>query len=182
MRKTARTSRRLFGGVIAVIVLALCLCVATGALVWASVSVGNNIFQTGMVDINLNNGAPVIQEHEFLFEPGITVEKDFFIENNSTFDVYYKLYFDNVEGGLADVMEITIFNGETILYCGTAAELAGEDMAAADDTLLVGERRDLRIRFYFPHETGNFTQGLGLSFDLCATAVQTKNNPDRLFD
>ena len=62
-----------------IIVLAFCLCITTFALVYASVSVGNNLFHTGEVKINLNDGKPVIREHEFLFEPGMTVVKDFFI-------------------------------------------------------------------------------------------------------
>ena len=99
-----KTAKRLTGGIIAIIVLALCLVVTTFALVYASVSVENNLFHTGEVKINLNDGEPVIREHEFLFEPGMIVVKDFFIENDSTWDVYYRLYLDNVSGGLSDVL------------------------------------------------------------------------------
>ena len=99
-----KTAKRLTGGIITIIVLAVCLCITTFALVYASVSVENNLFHTGEVKINLNDGKPVIQEHEFLFEPGMTVVKDFFVENDSTWDVYYRLYLDNVTGGLSDVL------------------------------------------------------------------------------
>ena len=99
-----KTAKRLTGGIIAIIILAVCLCITTFALVYASVSVENNLFHTGEVKINLNDGKPVIREHEFLFEPGMTVVKDFFIENDSTWDVYYRLYLDNVSGGLSDVL------------------------------------------------------------------------------
>ena len=99
-----KTAKKLTGGIIAIIVLAVCLCITTFALVYASVSVENNLFHTGEVKINLNDGKPVIQEHEFLFEPGMTVAKDFFIENDSTWDVFYRLYLDNVTGGLSDVL------------------------------------------------------------------------------
>ena len=80
MTKT-KTTKKLTGGIVTIIVLAVCLCVTTVALVRAMVSVDNNLFHTGSVKINLNDGKPVIQEHEFLFEPGMTVKKDFFIEN-----------------------------------------------------------------------------------------------------
>ena len=83
MTKT-KTTKKLTGGIVTIIVLAVCLCVTTVALVRATVSVDNNLFHTGSVKINLNDGKPVIQEHEFLFEPGMTVKKDFFIENEST--------------------------------------------------------------------------------------------------
>ena len=53
------------------------------------------------VKINLNNGQPIISEHEFLFEPGMTVKKDFFVENMSTDSVYYrKPYIEFIEENL----------------------------------------------------------------------------------
>ncbi len=177
-----KTSKKLTGGIIAIIVLAICLCITTFALVYATVTVENNLFHTGEVKINLNDGQPVIQEHEFIFEPGMTVVKSFFIENNSTWDVYYRIYLENISGGLADVLEITIKDGDRILYSGTANELARKNVIAADDTLKIGQRRDLTIVFHYPEISGNETQNLDLTFNLCAEATQTKNNPNRLFD
>lgn len=159
----------------------ICLCVTTFALVWASVSVENNSFHTGIVQIDLNGGKPIIQEHEFLFEPGMTVKKDFYIENDSTWSVYYRLYFDNVSGGLADVLEVTIKDGEKTLYQGTAQNLNRSNVTAADDELQVKERRTLTVYFHFPEEKGNETQSLDLTFTMCADATQTKNNPNKLF-
>ena len=53
---------------------------------------------------------------------------------------------------------------------------------AADDILKLNERRELTITFHYPEEGGNSGQAQYLSFDLKADAVQTKNNPQRLFD
>lgn len=177
-----KTAKKLTGGIVAIIVLAVCLVITTFALVYASVSVENNLFRTGEVKINLNDGEPVIREHEFLFEPGMTVKKDFFIENESTWDVYYRLYFDNVSGGLADVLEITVKDGDKVLYSGTANELTKQRVSAADDTLKIGQKRNLTVYFHFPEEKGNETQNLDLTFTMCAEATQTKNNPNKLFD
>lgn len=182
MNQENSTKRKLILSILAVIVLALCLCITTFALMYAMVSVDNNLFYTGSVEINLNDGKPVIEEHEFLFEPGMTVKKEFFIENKSTWDVYYKLYFDNVEGGLADVLDITIMEGEDVLYSGKMTELTRQKVRAADEILKVNEQRTLTVYFHFPEESGNSAQNLTLAFDLCADAVQTKNNPDREFD
>ena len=91
----------------------------------------NNYFRTGEVKLNLNDGEPIISEHEFLFEPGMTVKKDFFIRNESTWDVYYRIYFDNISGGLADVLDVTIKNGETVLYSGKPSELVRSSVPAA---------------------------------------------------
>ncbi len=182
MSNNSTTSKKLTASVVAVILLAICLCITTFALVWATVSVENNLFHTGTVKINLNDGKPVIEEHEFLFEPGMTVKKDFFIENQSTWDVYYKLYFTDVEGGLANVLDIIVKDGDRILYEGKAADLTKEHVGAADDVLRLNERRDLTVYFHFPEEAGNEAQNLVLTFSMSADAVQTKNNPNRLFD
>lgn len=182
MSDNSMTSKKLTASVVTVVVLAICLCITTFALVWATVSVENNLFHTGIVKINLNNGKPVIEEHEFLFEPGMTVKKDFFVENQSTWDVYYKLYFTNVEGGLADVLEITVKDGDRILYQGKASNLTKENVGAADDVLKLNEHRNLTVYFHFPEEAGNETQNLVLTFSMSADAVQTKNNPNKLFN
>ena len=81
MHADGKLTKKLAGGILVIVLLALCLCVTTVALVWESVAVKNNLFQTGSIQINLNDGKPVIDEHEFLFEPGITVQKEFFVEN-----------------------------------------------------------------------------------------------------
>ena len=182
MTNRSEAEKKLTRGIITAIILAVCLCITTFALVWETLSVENNLFSTGQVKINLNDGKPVIEEHEFLFEPGMTVKKDFFLENESTCDVYYKLYFDNVNGGLADVLQITVKDGDKTLYQGTAAELNRTEVAVADDALKIKERRELTVYFYFPEEAGNSAQNLTLTFDMCADAVQTKNNPNKLFD
>ena len=177
-----KTRSRLTGGIVAVIVLAVCLVVTTVALAYSMISVRDNTFATGGVRINLNDGEPVIRPDEFLFEPGMTVEKDFFLEHQGTWDVYYKLYLDNVEGGLADVLDVAIRDGDTVLYSGKAVDLQKEQIGAADDILKLNERRELTITFHYPEEGGNSGQAQYLSFDLKADAVQTKNNPQRLFD
>ena len=51
-----KTRGRLTGGIIAVIVLAVCLVVTTVALAYSIVSVRDNTFATGGVRINLNDG------------------------------------------------------------------------------------------------------------------------------
>ena len=85
-------------------------------------------------------------------------------------------------GGLADVLNVTVKDGEKTLYSGTATELAKANAAAADDILQVGQRRNLTVYFYYPTDKGNETQNSELTFTLCADATQTKNNPERLFD
>ena len=82
-----KTAQKLTSSIVIIAFLAVCLCITTFALIYSMVSVDNNLFETGVVKINLNGGKPVIEEHEFLFEPGMSVKKDFFLENQSTCDV-----------------------------------------------------------------------------------------------
>ncbi len=176
------TARKLTGGIITIIILAVCLAITTFALVYASVNLDNNVFKTGDVNININDGEPIIQENEFIFEPGMTVKKDFFIKNESSWEVYYRLYLDDVKGGLANVLDLTIKDGDKVLYTGKVSELTRENVVAADDTLQVGQQKDLTAVFHYPEISGNETQNLSLEFTMCAEASQTKNNPDKLFD
>lgn len=173
--------RKISGSIAIIIILSLCLAVTSFAL-YTSVHVDGNTFETGNVTINLNGGEPVISEHEFLFEPGMTVVKDFYVESMSSDDVYYKLYFTDVMGSLAPALRITVKHGEKVLYAGTAATLSRSNVIAADDILTPGERRDLTIIFHFPPEYGNELQDATLYFTMCAEAVQTRNNPDKLFN
>lgn len=177
------TADRLKIGLVVLVILIALLAVVSFSLIYSIISVDSNIFSTGQVSINLNDGKPIIEEEGYDFSPGAeSYEKEFFIKNNSSCDVYYRIYFDNVEGGLADVLEVVIYNGEQVLYEGTAATLVRDKVLAADDELKIGEKRTLRITFSFPDHAGNVEGEPIVKFDLCVDAVQTKNNPDRLFD
>jgi hypothetical protein len=174
-------SKRMTVGIILLIVLAILLTGTTFAIVYSIVSVDNHMFEAGYVQLDLNGGQPVIRMEEFTFEPGATVEKEFYLENLSTWDVYYKIYFDNIEGRLAEALETKITYGEKVLYEGQASELTRDRVLAADDILAIGEKRYLKISFYFPKSSGNDLQDRTFDFDICADATQTKNNPERLF-
>lgn len=166
------------------VVLFLCLCVTAFALAYAMLRVDNNVFETGEIDIDLNGGKPVIEADEFLFEPGMTVEKSFYIENNGTWAVYYKLYFSNVKGDLGDVLDVTIKNtdDDNVLLQGKLSKLNRHNVPVAEDELQVGERRDMTIIFHFPEDAKNTAQSDNVSFALSALAVQTKNNDGKEFE
>ncbi len=175
--------KKLTISIVSLVLLCLCLCITSFALGYTVFEIRNNRFQTGGIEIDLNGGKPIITADEFLFEPGMTVEKPFYIQNNGTWAVYYKLYFSEVSGNLGDVLDVTIFNeeGETLLT-GKMSSLTEKDVPALEDELAMGERKNLTVQFHFPEEEGNATQGSSLTFQLAAIAVQTKNNPDKEFD
>lgn len=179
------TPKKLFVGIFLLALLSVCLCITTVALVY-STSVENNIFGTGYVDIDLlrsdKTNEPIIKDNELVFAPGMSVQKDFFIVNNGPSSVYYKLYFENVNGNLANVVNIVISDGNNALYKGTATQLSKKNVKAVETALKKAEEKKLTITFIFPENIDNAAQGQNLEFSLCAEAVQTKNNPHRNFD
>ena len=180
----SETHKKLRRSMFIAVLLALMLGVTTFALITSMVEVKDNHFETGVVKINLNDGEPVIREDEYLFEPGMREQKNFFIENEGSIDAYYKIYLEDVKGDLADVLEATITEKESgkVLYQGLVSDLTRGSAAVDDGTLAAGERKDLTIRFYFPKERGNEAQDKTLSFKMGATATQVRNNPDRSFE
>lgn len=181
-RKRTKTGKRMMRSVVLTIILVAGFTVVSYAMIRNLLTVETNSFQTGRVCINFNDDEPVIEEEEYRFEPGMTVVKDFFIENESTIDVYYKIYLENVEGKLADILDVTLKEGDNVLYHGKAADMTETNVNSPDDVLQIGEVRWLNISFYYPCDGENDGQGEEMSFDISAEAVQTVNNPDREFN
>ena len=179
---SSTASKKLLGGLILLIVLSICLCLTTFALVYSMISLENNIFKTGGVSIDLNGGKRIIENSELVFAPGMSEQTTFYIENQSTCDVYYRIYFENVTGSLAPCLMVTIADGQDVLYYGKANKLNKDTTKTAAKELTIGEHRDLTITFYFPKSYGNELQDQDLTFDLRADAVQVKNNLDKAFD
>ena len=174
--KRTDTRRRWLSSALLTVLLALGLIVTTLAIS-TQISVERN-FTIGTVKLNLNNKQAVIMPNEYLFEPGMTVVKDFFLENEGA-ECWYKLYFRNVAGDLANVLDVTVKNGDTILCSGKMSDLTRENMQFIGSLPAKGEpgsRLDLTISFYFPKDAGNTAQNGTLQFDLCADATQSAHN------
>lgn len=165
------TSGKMKRGIVTIVILAVCLCLTTFALFYTSITVRDNLFSTGKVEINLNDGNPVINEHDFIFEPGMTVKRDFFLESKSSCDTYYKLYFADICGNLSDFLSVTVSDGDKLLYNTVVSDFTNENTAAADGILKAGERKNLTVTFYLPEKVGNSAQNTELSFTMCAKAT-----------
>lgn len=173
--------------VITVLLLASAFVIVGYALGIIQYRVKDNLFDTGVIDIDIYGGNPdgsIIGTNEFLFEPGMTVVKPFYVENHSSDPggVYYRLYFqkDTIKGELADVLDITIKDGDTVLLSGKMNDLTRRTVM--DGALLAPEeKKELTMVFHFPEGAGNDTQDTTLEFALSVVAVQSKNNPDKDF-
>ncbi len=178
--KESTTLRKLTLTFISIFIIICTTIVTTFALVHEKLVLDENIFTTGTIDINLNDGKAVIDNDMFI-EPGMTLIKEFFLENEGTDDAYYKLYFKNIKGSLSEVLDIEIKEGEEVVYQGKIKDLTLEYVKPADDILKAGEKIDFELTIHFPEESSNVHQGAKLSFDLSADATQVKNNDNKEF-
>lgn len=178
--------RRIKINIATIILLAVCLCITTFALV-ASTVVQRNIFETGNIDIQvideknrINDDARIIEERDFLFEPGMTVVKPVYVKNTGTWDAYCKLYFKDIEGDLADILDVTVADKITgdVLYTGKVSGLNSTSKALGVTEIKEKEKREYTVTFHYPEAEGNAGQGKELTFTMEAKAIQTKNSPD----
>ena len=173
--------RRIRINIATIIVLAICLCITTFALV-ASTVVKDNIFETGKIDIELTGEDGTdnnkIIEGGYLFEPGMTVVKPAYVTNNGTWAVYCKLYFKEIKGDLADILDVTIKDADKVLYTGKLSGFNKGKNVVDTSPIPVGTKKEYTVIFRYPEAEGNAGQGKTLEFTMDATAVQTKNNTD----
>ena len=123
--------------------------------------------------LNLNDGKPIVSAGECTFAPGQSMERSFTVENLSTCAVWYKIYFSNVSGEMADAVDVEIRDGDKVLASGKLNDLTEENTAAYEDALEIGGEKTLTVWFHL--------QNALLSFDFSARATQVPNNPDKKF-
>lgn len=173
------TSRKKLHIITVTILLLLLLLILLTLLLFSPPVSGSNTYSAQRLRaggcLNLNDGKAVIERHEQFFQPGTTVEKSFFIENTGSRDVSYRLYLDQIHGGLADILVVTIFHGDALLYEGTAQGLSAQNAPAIDNYLPGNTRIDLTIRFYLPEGIPREKENAALSFYLCAEAFSITN-------
>ena len=167
--------------IVTVVLLSLGLAITSFALASAIAQVRNNRFAMSMgVELAINDGQPVVDVTDMVYEPGGTYVSEFSIANLGTFDVWYRVYFTDVKGVLKDYITVTIKEADgTVLCKGTMSELSSDKVAVS--SLAAGEEKTLTIEFYFFSEAGNAAQGQSVSFNITANATQKQNNPNKDF-
>ena len=94
-----KKDKSLFRSVLTIVLLIIGLTITTYALMSESVSIREHSFSTGKMKINLNDGKTLrfqdVNGNDIsYFEPGMTFKADFFVRNDGSNDMYYKIYFD----------------------------------------------------------------------------------------
>lgn len=167
--------------IVTVVLLVVGLTITSLALADAIVSVRNNRFVMSMgveLSINDNDGKPVVDIGDVVYEPGGTYKSEFSIANMSTIDVWYRVYFTDVKGTLKDYITVTIKEADgTVLCKGKMSELSSDSDKVYVSELPRETEKTLYIEFYFSPDSDNSAQGQTVSFNITANATQKQNNP-----
>jgi len=109
--------------------------VTSAALALSIVSLEENTFITGVVDINLNDEKPIFDLSGV--EPGMTLESPFWLRNDSTTSVFYKIYCTDISGELAEAMDVKLYTvelnadgseaGRTLIFQGKLSRLVKDN-------------------------------------------------------
>ena len=177
-----KTSGKRVKVMIVCVVLSLVLCAAVAAAILSMVERRDNYFQTARVSIDLNGGESVFDGSDMNVEPGMRLARDFTITNNSTVDVWYRLYLDNISGKLTEAMDLSIYDGDELLFKSAMSEMTVDRAFVAEAALGVNETVTLTAIITMRPTSGNVFMNEALSFELRADAVQVRNNPDKLFN
>ncbi len=178
----SQTKKKAIFSMIAIFVLFCMLALTTYALITSFVSVEDNLFLTGRVKIELNGGKTVFDGSDMNIEPGRSLARDFTVENKGSADVYVRLYLENVEGALQEALTFSIYDGRTLLFTGKAKDFNENAACISGTPLSVGETRTLTAVVKMDASAGSEYQTAGITFDMTAEAVQSKNNPDKAFE
>ena len=176
-----KLKKKLMFMIVTVILLICGLTVTSFALVSSIVSIRNNQFTMSMgVELTVNDGKPVVDVTNMVYEPGGTYTSEFPIANLGTFDVWYRVYLTGVTGELQDDIIVTIKEKDgTVLCKGMMNQLTADKVMTG--SLAAGESKTLTIEFYFSPDADNSAQGQTVSFNITADATQKQNNPDKDF-
>ena len=176
-----KLKRKLNIMIVTVVLLSLGLTVTSFALASSIAQVRNNRFTMSMgVELTINDGKPVVDVTDMVYEPGGTYTSEFPIANLGTFDVWYRVYLTGVTGELQDDIIVTIKEKDgTVLCKGMMNQLTADKVMTG--SLAAGESKTLTIEFYFSPDADNSAQGQTVSFNITADATQKKNNPDKDF-
>lgn len=175
------TRRAIWKRLIAVFVLGAMLAATSFALMLISVSVPDNAFETAAVSLDLNGGKPVFDGLDLLLEPGRTILRDFDVTNQSTVDVYCRLYLQKLEGPLSSMVVFSLYEGDKLLFEANAVDFDRTAPYTLPETLAPGEVKTLTLAVKMEETAGNRGQGTGLMFNLSADAVQARSNPNQAF-
>lgn len=165
----------------AAVVIALLGIVVSSAVFSVNVVSEKDVrLSQGSFNIVLNDGKPVLGE-DILFEPGMTIRKDFTLENKGTTNSFYKIYFSELPMEVAELIHVSILDGTQTLSSATLYEMTKENAIIMNDNLLAGEKEVFTLCLELGEEIENVEQGMEYVLDMFVAAAQRDNNPEAEF-
>ncbi len=150
-----------------IIMLTLCLWIFIFSYSYATLD-------TGTHKLNLNDGKPVVEELNFA--PGTIIEREFFVENISDQTIDFRLYFDELEGNLKDVLNFKIKDNAVVLIEGKMTDFTKKSFSQKKFTLKAHEKKTYTIEFYFDKHANNEYQNATIEFDIKAIGTWRSKN------
>ncbi len=138
-------------------------------------------FRANKVEICFNDGKELM-ESPISLSPGETWSKHASIENTGKSSIYYRFYLTEMEGALKDDIQLCVMVDGNVCYEGLANEFTVENAIISGDKLEKGEEVDLLIVAFLSNESIGNDENASFSFDIKVDAVQSKNNPNKVFN
>ncbi len=177
------TQKKVWISIAVIVLLFIMFVINTFAFISSFISSEANLFETAKVDIDFNGNRPVFVEDDFFLEPGRERIQPFYLRNNSTVDVYYRLYMDDFVGALKDALVVRIYDKDhNCLFTANMTDLTRETPFVDTAVLKVGETKELYAGVLMKTGVGNAYQNEMVSFSMYADATQVKNNFNKDFD
>ncbi len=178
----SKTQGKAWLSMLLVVLLFFMWAITTWAVLSSFISENDNLFETARVKIILNEGVRIFDEKDFQMEPGRTLIKPFTVRNDSTVPVYYRLYFDNLNGPLQEALTFQIYDGDELVYSTRMSNFSVDAPFISGKSLEVGEVKEFTAHVIMDPVSGNYYQDTGVTFDVIAQATQVKNNPNMEFE
>lgn len=168
-----QTKKKIAVSAFAALALVLVAVGVAVAMFWAHERLPENRFAAGTVEIALEGGFDSAN-----IELGHTVVEDFTVTNKGGADAYWRLRFDNLQGALADALDVTVIDESGVqVYRGSAVDLdSGRAFAQGSQVLGSGQSATFTVQVHMREAAGNAYQGADVTFDVVVDAVQSKNN------
>ncbi len=163
------TATRIKRNLIIIIILTIFLCLITFTAAYANAREYSHT-------INLNDGLPIIEEYSHNFAPGTSIEKEFFIENRGDQAVYYRLFFEHIDGPLGQYLDVEIYDHDELILEGKMKDLTKSNTHIREKYLNAHERKNLKAVFTMPKDVGDAAQNATVEFDLKTIATWAKEN------
>lgn len=174
-----KTFKKIFNKKTAPIFITAILTIAAIIIFSCSLSrVG--FFRSNKVEISFNEGTSLMESPASL-SPGETWSKHTSIENTGKSSIYYRFYLDKLDGQLKDYIELCVMLNGNVCFEGLATEFNVKNAVVGEEALSKGEKVDILIVVFLSDDTVINDENAGFSFDIKVDAVQSKNNPDKIF-